>query len=55
MFSKNVTALQDQILMHRKVASEHNFYGVNCSLRAFQGIFKGAKKIQSFSESSRAC
>ena len=39
--------------MHGKSASEHNFSGVGCNFRAFQGTFPGANKIQGLSESSR--
>ena len=34
--------------MHRKSASEHNFSGVGCNFRVFQGIFVEANKIQGF-------
>jgi len=33
---KNATALQGQILMHRKSASEHNFSGVGYGFKTFQ-------------------
>ena len=38
--------------MHGKSASEHNFSGVGCNFRVFQGIFPGANKIPGFSWSS---
>ena len=52
---KNVAVLQGQMSGHKKSASEHNFSGVGCNFRVFQGIFPGAKKTQGFSESSRVC
>ena len=50
---KNVTTLQDQILMRGKSVSEQNFSGEGYNFRVFQGFFPGAKKIQGFSGSSR--
>ena len=38
-----------------KSASEHNFSGVDCNFRVFQGIYLGANKIKCFSGSSRVC
>ena len=45
---KNATALQGQEFMCGKSASEHNFSGVGCNFRVFQGICPGANKIQGF-------
>ena len=39
--------------MHGKLASEHNFSGMGCNFRVFQGIVPGANKLQGFSGSSR--
>jgi len=39
--------------MRGKSNSEHNFSGVGCNFRVFQGSFPGTNKIQGFSESSR--
>ena len=44
--NENVTALQGQMLMHGKSASEHVFSGVGCNLRVL--------KMQGFSGTSRA-
>ena len=41
--------------MREKSASEHNFSGVGCNFRVFQGIFPGANKIQGSSGSSKVC
>ena len=49
----NVAVLQGQITVHGQSASEHNFSGVGSNFRVFPDIFPGAKKIQSFSGSSR--
>ena len=34
--------------MRGKSASEHNFSGVGCNFRVFQGIFPGANNIKGF-------
>jgi len=50
---KNATALQGQKLVHGKSASKHNFSGMGCNCRVFQGTFPGANRIQGFSGTSR--